>query len=165
MALYTRSSCCRFVAFHRAFRPSFQESLRKNPQLNDADGGDCFEQGFQSFPRLACRFTWCLNYLDEPSCKTARFKEAYFVSNTTVRCTTDSYIPLDLDCSELVCISRTSVPLFFSCSWALLHLYWTTSPADSEYGRVRLCSAYPVGQKLVIELSNRSPTRNFVKIR
>ena len=59
-------------------------------------------QGFQSFPRLACRFTWCLNFLDESSCKEARFGEAHFITNTTIRCTTDSYIPLDIDCSELV---------------------------------------------------------------
>jgi len=59
-------------------------------------------QGFQSFPRLGCRFTWCLDFRDEPTCKTARFLSAHFISNTTIGCTTDSYIPLDIDCSQLV---------------------------------------------------------------
>ena len=59
-------------------------------------------QGFQSFPRLACQFMWCLDFRDEPSCREARFLSAQFISNTTVRCRTDPYIPSDVDCSELV---------------------------------------------------------------
>ena len=59
-------------------------------------------QGFQSFPRLACRFQSCLNFEKEETCKTARFKSAYFIDNTTIKCITESYIPLDEDCSKLV---------------------------------------------------------------
>ncbi len=81
-------------------------------------------QGFQSFPRLACRFTWCLDFRDEPSCKTARFLNAHFIDNTTVRCTTDSYIPLDVDCSELVIDSQLFVyaDILIACTKELLLL-------------------------------------------
>ena len=59
-------------------------------------------QGFQSFPGLACRFIWCPDFENETGCMISPSLKAHFISNTTIKCTTNAYTPLNPDCSKLV---------------------------------------------------------------